>query len=304
MLNPQNVESKNLLTINGTLSEIDIQEGKTNDGREYVRGRATIRVDQEINGEIVENDIPVQMFSMRKKTDQTPNPNYDRIIKYRTQLVPMSIVEDPEQATRVYVGGNAASIGENLFVGKDGNVVSTFQINSNFINKAKKADEPDCATFEFTGVIGKIKEEFDKKGEETGRLIVSLIVFGYNGIANVIDLIAEDVAGSAAKTFIESHWEEGDTVSVAGIIKMSFKTLEWEEEQGFGAPIKRHKTISSRELLIKQGSGEGLEESLSYDPELVNVALQKREEYKQELINKGQSTTTTSKTGKKKPLGF
>ena len=37
MLNPQNVESKNLLTINGTLSEIDIQEGKTNDGREYVR---------------------------------------------------------------------------------------------------------------------------------------------------------------------------------------------------------------------------------------------------------------------------
>ena len=88
MLNPQSVESKNLLTINGTLSEIDVQDGKTSDGREYVRGRAIIRVDQEINGEVVENDIPVQMFSMRKKKDGTPNPNYDRILKYKTQLVP------------------------------------------------------------------------------------------------------------------------------------------------------------------------------------------------------------------------
>lgn len=304
MLDPKKVESVNSLVINGTLSELDIRQDKTSDGREYVRGRATIRVDQEINGEVVENDIPVSMFSMKKKKDGTLNPNYDRILKYQTELVPMSIVEDASQASRIYVGGTAASIEENLFVNKQGNLTSTFQISSNFINKARK-DEDDAATFEFTGVIGKMKAETDREGEETGRLIVSFIVFGYNGRANVIDLIAEDVPGSNAKTFIEGHWEEGDTVSVAGIIKMSFKTIEWEEEQGFGDPIKRHRTVSSRELLIKKGAGEGFEESLSYDPDLVNLALEEREKYKQEVLNKNQSSGSASSTGKKKPnLGF
>jgi len=45
MLDPKKVESVNNLTINGLLSELDIREDKTADGREYVRGRATIRVD-------------------------------------------------------------------------------------------------------------------------------------------------------------------------------------------------------------------------------------------------------------------
>jgi len=253
---------------------------------------------------MVENDVPVQMFSMKKKKDGTINPNYDRIVKYRTELVPMSIVDDPNEATRIYVGGNAAQIEENIYINKKGDITSTFQISSNFINKARKEEE-DSATFEFTGVIGKMREEVNREGEETGRLIVSFIVFGYNGRANVIDLIAQDVPGSNAKTFIENHWEEGDTVSVAGIIKMSFKTIEWEEEQGFGDPIKRHRTVSSRELLIKKGAGEGFEESLSYDPDLVNLALEEREKYKQEILNKNQSSGSTSNASKKKPnLGF
>lgn len=303
MLDPKKVESVNNLVINGILSELDVRTDKTADGREYVRGRATIRVDQEINGEVVQNDIPIQMFSMKKKKDGTLNPNYDRIVKYQTKFVPMSIAEDASQASRIYVGGSAAAVEENIFLNKQGNLVSSFQIASNFLNEARKNEE-DCATFEFTGVIGKMKEEVDKEGEETGRIIVSLITFGYNGKANVIDLIAEDVPGSNAKTFIEGHWEEGDTVSVAGLIKMSFKTIEWEEEQGFGDPIKRHRTVGSRELLIKKGSGEGLEESLSYDPDLVNVALEEREKYKQEILNKNSSSSASS-TGKKKPnLGF
>lgn len=303
MLDPKKTECINTVQIVGILNELDVVEGKTGDGRDYVRGTATIRVDQEINGEMVENTIPVSMFSMKKKSDGTPNPNYERILNYKKELVAAGAVDDIADASRVYVGGKSASIDENMFVNKQGKLVSTPQISSNFINKSRK-DEEDSARFEMVGVVGKIRPEVDKEGEETGRLIVSFITFGYNGKANVIDLIAEDMIDCNAKTFIDSHWEEGDTVSVGGIIKMSYKTLEWEEEQGFGKPIKRHKTVSSRELLIDQGAGEGFEESLSYDADLVRVALDERETYKQSVIDKANSSNKTTAKSEKKKGGF
>jgi hypothetical protein len=38
-------ESQNIVTITGVLNELDIVEGRTADGREFVRGTAFIAVD-------------------------------------------------------------------------------------------------------------------------------------------------------------------------------------------------------------------------------------------------------------------
>lgn len=67
MLDIKKIQSKNECTIVGILNELDIVEGKTSDGRDYIRGTATIRVDQEVKGKQVENLIPVSMFAMRLK---------------------------------------------------------------------------------------------------------------------------------------------------------------------------------------------------------------------------------------------
>ena len=73
MLDIKKVESKNEVTICGLLNELDITPGTTTDGREYIRGRARIQVDQEINGEMVTSEVPVSMFAMKLKKDGTAN---------------------------------------------------------------------------------------------------------------------------------------------------------------------------------------------------------------------------------------
>lgn len=45
MLNIRETESKNVVNICGILKEIDIEEKTTGDGRGYVAGKATIKVD-------------------------------------------------------------------------------------------------------------------------------------------------------------------------------------------------------------------------------------------------------------------
>ena len=50
MLDIKKIQSKNECTIVGILNELDIVEGKASDGRDYIRGTATIRVDQEVKG--------------------------------------------------------------------------------------------------------------------------------------------------------------------------------------------------------------------------------------------------------------
>jgi hypothetical protein len=45
MLNIKQVQSKNECYISGILNELEIVEGKTYDGRDYVRGIAKVRVD-------------------------------------------------------------------------------------------------------------------------------------------------------------------------------------------------------------------------------------------------------------------
>ena len=295
MLNISKTQSKNECYISGILNELEIFEGKTNDGREYIRGTAKIRVDQEIDGKLQENIITNRMFSMRKKSDGvTDNKIYDRILDYREKFISLAAAEDVSQASKVTLSGSTCNIEENMWYDKKTSQVrSDFQISCNFMNVKRDTDE-DKATFELSGVILKTRPELNKDGDETGRLIVSFGVIGYNGRIDVIELIAKD----GAKAHIEDNWQDGDTVNITGIINVCQKTVTWEEPQGFGEPIKRTRTESRRELIITGGSAEGLEESLSYDNDDVKAALAERkkrmEEVKSRSANTAKSSNTTS----------
>lgn len=272
MLNIKQVESKNECYISGILNELDVQEGKTSDGREYVRGTAKIRVDQEIGGKVYENIIPVSMFSMKLKGDGNPNQVYTRIMGYKETFTSAAIAEDISQASRITLSGKSCNITENMWFDQKTNQVRTgFQVSCNFLNQKRDTDK-EKASFELSGIVLGTKPELDKNGEETGRLIVNFGLVGYNGRIDVIDLIANDVA----RAHIESNWEKGDTVNVVGVINVTQKTVTWTEEQGFGEPIERTRTESRRELIITGGSAGGLEESLSYDADDVKASLAER----------------------------
>lgn len=272
MLNIKEVQCKNVVVIDGVLKELDVVESNTSDGRAYVRATAKIGVDQEIDGKVIENEIPVKMFSMRLKSDgKTQNVVYDRIVGYKEQFTSAAIVDDISQASRVRV---LAQVEENSYYDdKKDRIVTGYQFSGSFMNKEKPSDKEEC-TFEVQGVVGKMKPETDKNGDETGRLIVSMVVIGFRGKANVINFIAKD----SGKDFILANWNEGDTVVVTGKVISSYKTETWQEEQGFGEPITRTRTIGQRELLITGGSPGGANEEMSYDMDSVKIALSERQE--------------------------
>lgn len=288
MLDISKVESKNEVTICGLLTELDITPGTLTDGREYVRGRAKIKVDQEINGEMTTSEIPVSMFAMKFKKDGGANKAYNQIIGYKDTLISASAVEDITQASRVSVSSGFTRISENNYMSKSGNIISTFQIDGNYINPVRSYDEKDCAKFELSGVVGKMYEEVDNEDNPTGRLNVILVVITFGGRANRINLIAE----GNAKAHIENNWAEGDTVQLTGRIKMSYKVETWTEEQGFGEPIERTRTVSTKELIITGGSPEGLDSALSYDASDIKVALDERQRRIDEIKNKGKKTVS------------
>ena len=291
MLDINNVQSENNVYLSGILKELDIDEGTTGDGRKYIRGVAKIQVDQEIDGIVSENIIPVRMFSMQKKSDGSDNPIFERIKNYKEQFTSAGAVDDDSEASKVTVSG--ARLEENSYFDKRINQVRTdWQISGSFINERKDGDE-ESARFKVTGVIGKMRPEY-KNDEETGRLIVSLVLVGYKGKANVIELIAD----GSKKDHIESNWNEGDTVIVHGKINMSFKVEKWEEDQGFGEPIPRQRTISKKELIIMGGSPYGLDESASYDADDIKKALSERaarnEALKNTSVKKSSPATSAS----------
>ena len=295
MLDIKKIQSKNECTIVGILNELDIVEGKTSDVRDYIRGTATIRVDQEVEGKQVENLIPVSMFAMRLKKDGSQNSIYDKIADYKESLTSAAAAETISQASRVSVVGKTANLVENMWVDKRTGAVRTgFQISSNFINSARESDK-DAAKFEVTGVVLGMRPEQDKEGEETGRLIVNIGLVGYAGKVDVIETIAED----NAKSFIEDNWNKSDTVTVAGIINMTQKVTTYTEEVGFGEPIVRHRTESCRELLITAGSREGADEDHAYDEDDIKAALKERQAKKEALLNKSKSKPAAKSTSEK-----
>ena len=291
MLDIKKVQSTNTVTIVGVLKELDIEEKNTADGRGYVQGKAVIKVDQEIGGKMVENEIPVRMFSMRLKKDQTKNAVYDGIVKMANDFTSLAAADDPSLASKVTI--TSGQIQESNWLDKQtGAPKSGFQISSNFMRKANP-DDDQSATFELSGVIGNISEEIDRDGEETGRLLIKFITIGYLGRAEVITLVAEN---PVAVNHIRSHWEKGDTVSLTGIINMTYKVVHWTEEQGFGEPIKRSRTESRRELIITGGSPCGLDEELSYDSDSIKLALDERTARIASLSEKKTTQTAPSKT--------
>ena len=292
MLDIEKVQCKNIASFCGLLKELDITEGTTSDGRGYVRGSAKIGVDSEIDGKVVENEHIIKMFAMRNKTDGTPNVMYDKILGYREQFTSAAVVEDISQASFVKVTGR---VEENSYYDDKSKMIrSGYQFTGSFLNKKKPSDE-EGATFEVQGVVAKMREETDRNGDPTDRLIISMVVIGFAGRADVIEF----VAAGRAKTYIEENWNQGDTVIATGKIISTFRTITWEEEQGFGDPIKRIRTEGQRELLITGGSQGGADESASYDADSIKLALSKRQERLEEMKTKSanKAKPATKNTG-------
>lgn len=296
MLNIKEAQSTNVVEISGILSQLEVEQKKTADGRNYASAKATIKVDQEIGGKMVENEIPVKLFSMELKSDGKVSKIYTGILEMRDKFTSLAALPDDEKDKASKVVITSGQLKENIWVDPNSGQVRTgFEIDSNFMNAPRQGAEFEpSARFELSGVIMDTTRETDANQEETGRLKVKVAVVGWTGKdgvtrVNVIDLIA---ASDSAVNFIESNWEKGDTVNINGAISFNQSTKVWYEEQGFGEPIKRTKTQTRKELIILGGSPSGLEEEYSYDANDIKAGLAARAARVEEQKEKGNKPKT------------
>ena len=240
-------QSNNEVVIEGILSEVDLVEGKTQDGREYIRGNIIVAVDQEVEKVPEHDDVRVDMIAMKYKTNGEPNPAFKSI---KDVLNLRRISTDGEAADRVRVRG--CRIEENVFepAGSTDRVFG-WKISGSFVSKVTGEFKPK-AVFKNEIYLRSIEDEVDSSGEETGRLILKGFSVGYK---NRLDMLKFAVGLPKAVDFIKKNWDIDSSVKVEGYIRNRFveKSTTDEIEDGFGEAIDFGGSGVQRELVITRG---------------------------------------------------
>ena len=292
--------AENQCTVEGILSEVKLTKGvgKTNK-KAYIMGEIKIKTNAMINNVSTELEVPVRVFANQLKNDNTPNPAYDSIAKIEEMTSLAACGGDVDKADRIRFEN--ATIQMNEFYNRDEKLVSYPTVRGTFCRKIDTSKCMPAASFSNVIVVGGLREETDRNGDLTGRLIVKGILPQWGDRVDVVDYV---VASEAAKKHIQEYWQKGDTVRVAGVLNFS-STVETEiVEMGFGEPEVKHRTRSVSELLITKGSQGALDAEFAYDPELISEALTKRQAYLNELKNNSNKKAEVAAKASTTDLGF
>lgn len=296
-------QANNKVFIEGILSEIDLKYGSFNkDGStmESISGTIKVKVETEINKEQTQLEIPVSMFAPKMTKKGAINPAYQSIEKVMTEFVSIAAAGE-EDADRVRING--ADIRMNEYWKDEQTLVSYPRINASFVNKISKDQCNPRAEFDVEFAVGNITAEVDNDGVETGRTIIKGIVPQWGGRVDIVDFITATPEGAS---YINSYWNQGDTVKAQGKLNFTAKTEIIYEEAAFGEPIKKKRTTNISELLITGGS-DPLEETVAFDSQELADACATRKAELETRKSKDISRTSQKKAPSKSlndDLGF
>lgn len=299
-------QAENKVFIEGILSEIDIVERTyTKDGvqNNALAGQIKVRVEQKINGVDKILEIPVHVFVNEMTKKGTKNPAYESIDTVRREFISIASGAGVEGADRIRISG--ASIQMNEYWADENRLSSYPRINASFVQRVKRDEFTPKAQFSTELVVSKMINEVDKDGVETGRLKVEGILPQYGGRVDVVPFIAENPNVVDA---ITQYWQPKDTVKVSGKLNFSSTVEIYTEEQGFGEPIEKKRTINVSELVITGGSQTPLEGEFAFNEEEIKNALAERkarlENRKAKELARSSSRTAPAQSGFASDIGF
>lgn len=299
-------QAENKVFIEGILSEIDIVERtytKDDVQNNALAGQIKVRVEQKINGVDKILEIPVHVFVNEMTKKGTKNPAYESIDTVRREFVSIASGAGVEGADRVRISG--ASIQMNEYWADENRLSSYPRINASFVQRVKRDEFTPKAQFSTELVVSKMINEVDKDGVETGRLKVEGILPQYGGRVDVVPFIAENPNVVDA---ISQYWQPKDTVKVSGKLNFSSTVEIYTEEQGFGEPIEKKRTINVSELVITGGSQTPLEGDFAFNEEEIKNALAERkarlENRKAKELARSSSRTAPAQSGFASDIGF
>ena len=259
------IQATNKINLAGKLMDVTTGDGKLADGRTYQRATVTIRVTQTYGGMEETSDVQVGMFATEFTSTGKPNPAWKSLNDLKLLKTAQSCGID--NASHVRLTG--ATLQENNFVSRTGQLINGWQIRGSFINEVKLADVASFVTDIF---IMDMHDEVNREGDTTGRLVVKGGVVQYNGKLDVIEFIVE---APDTVEYITRNWETNGTVTVKGRIRVTSQEEE-VQSSGWGEDVPDTTTRFVRELIITTGDDECKEEDFAYDPVEIKKAFNER----------------------------
>ena len=258
-------QALNKINLAGKLMDVSFGNGNLADGRPYQRATVTVRVTQAYGGKEETSDIQVGMFATEFTSTGKQNPAWKSLNDLKLMKSAQNVGID--NASNVRLTG--ATLQENNFISRSGQLINGWQIRGSFINEVKVAPVASFVTDIF---IMSMDDEVDREGNTTGRLKIKGGIVQYGGKLDVIDFIVE---APDTVEYISRNWEVNGTVNVKGRIRV----LSQEEEvqsSGWGEDVPDTTTRFVRELIITTGDDECKEEDFAYDPVEIKKAFTER----------------------------
>lgn len=272
-------EAKNQITMTGKLLEVSFRTGKTKQGKPYESANATIRVEQEYQGVHEISEIPVSFFASQYTNAGGINPAYENLQSLKECKTAQRNGLN-EAATIRFTKGQ---IQENNFLSRSGQMVNTWRIRPSLASYGSKS--ADSATFSVDIFIMDMREELNREGEPTGRLIIKGGIVQYAGKLDVVEFIVENPDGV---DYISSNYEPNQTMRVEGRIRYTTQEEKRQvsESSGWGEVIPQTSTRTVRELIVTNDGGAPFDEEVAYDPVEIKKAFNERKaRLEQEQMN-------------------
>lgn len=235
----------NEVQIIGTLVEIknfnqDSYTAKDNTLHDYISTTIVVKCETVENGEPVENLLQLSAMVEKLKKDQTPNTNYERLLKLESLV-----------GTRIVIPARFKS---NRFWSQNNNqLVNGTKLEFTYYRPATSRETDDKATFEFAGFVLK---EFVAKENKEGNLLgyqIELAQANYNrtNMQTVIFTLPKDNKYIDA---LQKVYTQFSTVKIYGNCRNVVTTETVAEEPAFGEPIVKTYTHSDRKFIITSAS--------------------------------------------------
>ncbi len=313
--------AKNEIRVCGEVKEAKNLKIYEKEGKKSISGSLVVKT-----GEFQEVEVRLFVGELTKKGEV--KKAYATLEKFMNgELKTLANADEENPVTKVDIFGNGAftpHFTENLYVGQDGNVKSSIQVELGFGNIVVKEDlqeEDYCATFDVEVFIKNLKEEMNREGEETGRLILDTLVPMYGNVVAPISFVAgivhdeEDGDINMAEALREGI-EIGDTLELWGDIVNLAKVELVKKESKFG----KARTIEKKEFVREYeiiGADEVAECNI-FEEDEIREALANREVKIEGVKEKAESKEPAGKrkagfgtkseesgnTGKRRPRGF
>lgn len=246
----------NRIHVEGILKENKLAQRKHNN-ENVISGSIVILVPGE-HGE--SNEISIHTYVSEFTRSRQANSAYAGLMTFIDKAVSMATLMKPvedggsgmsEQAAKAQascVAVRRGSIDVYDSFSQTGEVITRPQFKSNYFNVISPSECIPKAEFEVEMFFKSIREEKNRDGEETGRVLIEGIVPVYGGQVIPLSFVAD---GDAADYILENY-EANHSGYVNGSIVYSVERKE-TKRPGFGKPKIDVVVTRKRELLVMSG---------------------------------------------------